>query len=1115
MSRPFHCKHLLYPSCGCVEPPVLASDLILKKEREEKEKAEAPRKPGRPKTPWGPTPKVDPHEEFLKKLPDVMEDPYARADLVKLIDRTLAVASFSQFVRMAWHVVEPTTTLEWNWHHELICTIIQGIFEDWEHAQDDPKFKQRVRNCVMNVPPGSLKPVDENGLVTEKSRGLIPLKEVREGDQVLTHQGRFRKVLKVAEQGILPVVEIVTGRGRTIRAEATHPILTQRGWVPAGEITTRDTLAEVHGEDGGTPTISPEEARLLGYIIGDGCIRPTGHTSFTNKDPETIADFEHCATACGFDHTRKEVRSGTNVVSLKSKDRSDFVKQWVTRHGLFGAKSATKRVPQAVLAGDRETVLNYLSAYWACDGAIHDRRDLPRSGRNNQTTQTVRVSATTISPELATEHQHLLQKIGMSFRLRKKIVKMTTSMVGRSRARVGDLYTSYDIVASDQDTAAKFVQTVNPYMRHEKRTRAQGLVRTDFDRVLNPDNVVDIRDGGVAACRCLQVEEDSSFVYQGVAVHNSRLLAVMFPVWCWLRRPGMRFLCLSVNENAAMRDARDSRTILKSDWFVNLFQPTWTIKDDQDSISNYGNSAGGVRLSNTLSSKIIGNRGDCLAGHSLISTEAGEIPIEVLHNMPEGTWPKVWSFNEETHEVELKCIRATRRINDRPVVEVTTNNGNVLTCTPDHRVYSEGEWVAAKDLGGRVLLEDGTSTQAVTQVKPMEAHVPVYDIEVEGNHNFFAEGILVHNCILIDDANDPKEAESKLVRDTVNDIYNSNVHNRVNHSEKSIRIGIQQRVHSDDWTGYVTKKEGVWTPEDPDPWKWLHVIIPAEFEPDKKCITPWGEDPRKEKGESLHPERMSPEFLQKERERFGSARYAGQMQQRPTLAEGGMVKTRWLRFCHFAGNPPLPPDKRFFKDKTLNDEIDRDHPSREILKVHGYWDHWDFDWTLISVDPASKKTERGSQHGILVLAGKGPQRFLLEDQSFRGDILEVLTKIERLCMRYEPERILIEAKAAGPALMTLFEERFQRGKIVDKNGKFLPVVIEPIEPQGDKITRLDACLPELEAGLLHILDGGEWVEPFISELCGFPASTYDDRVDALSQALNHMRSWGSYQLPRW
>lgn len=65
--------------------------------------------------------------------------------------------SFAWFVRESWHVLEPTTELEWGWHLQAICDHIQWILEDWRRAKRDKKFRQRVRNAVFNLPPGVLK----------------------------------------------------------------------------------------------------------------------------------------------------------------------------------------------------------------------------------------------------------------------------------------------------------------------------------------------------------------------------------------------------------------------------------------------------------------------------------------------------------------------------------------------------------------------------------------------------------------------------------------------------------------------------------------------------------------------------------------------------------------------------------------------------------------------------------------------------------------------------------------------------------------------------------------------------------------------------------------------
>jgi len=49
--------------------------------------------------------------------------------------------NLSDFVRAAWHLVEPATPLVWNWHLEAICLHLQAVTEG------------RIRKLIINVPP--------------------------------------------------------------------------------------------------------------------------------------------------------------------------------------------------------------------------------------------------------------------------------------------------------------------------------------------------------------------------------------------------------------------------------------------------------------------------------------------------------------------------------------------------------------------------------------------------------------------------------------------------------------------------------------------------------------------------------------------------------------------------------------------------------------------------------------------------------------------------------------------------------------------------------------------------------------------------------------------------
>jgi predicted phage terminase large subunit-like protein len=67
--------------------------------------------------------------------------------------------SLAAFIRHGWHVNEQDTPLLWNWHIEVIAMHMQAAFEDWQTAKKGnvEGFVQRIRNLVINVPPGTMK----------------------------------------------------------------------------------------------------------------------------------------------------------------------------------------------------------------------------------------------------------------------------------------------------------------------------------------------------------------------------------------------------------------------------------------------------------------------------------------------------------------------------------------------------------------------------------------------------------------------------------------------------------------------------------------------------------------------------------------------------------------------------------------------------------------------------------------------------------------------------------------------------------------------------------------------------------------------------------------------
>ena len=110
---------------------------------------------------------------------------------------------------------------------------------------------------------------------------------------------------------------------------------------------------------------------------------------------------------------------------------------------------------------------------------------------------------------------------------------------------------------------------------------------------------------------------------------------------------------------------------------------------------------------------------------------------------------EVLSYNTETNQQEWKPITDFAETSPKAKVMKITDeeSGKSIVVTPEHQVFTKNRgYVMAKNLTetDELVFVDGYSTKII--VEYLEEEIPVYDITVEGTHNFFANNILVHNC---------------------------------------------------------------------------------------------------------------------------------------------------------------------------------------------------------------------------------------------------------------------------------------------------------------------------------------------------------------------------------
>ena len=139
-------------------------------------------------------------------------------------------------------------------------------------------------------------------------------------------------------------------------------------------------------------------------------------------------------------------------------------------------------------------------------------------------------------------------------------------------------------------------------------------------------------------------------------------------------------------------------------------------------------------------------------------------------------------------------------------------------------------------------------------------------LTVESYHNFIINsGLVVKNCIILDDPHKADEARSETMRSNVINWFTETIKSRRNDPSKTPIIIIMQRLHESDLSGYLLAGN-----DDDD---WQHLKLPA-IQADGTAL--WAQ---KHSIDKLHQMQIASPYM-----------FAGQYMQEPAPLDGGVFK---------------------------------------------------------------------------------------------------------------------------------------------------------------------------------------------------------------------------------
>lgn len=231
---------------------------------------------------------------------------------------------------------------------------------------------------------------------------------------------------------------------------------------------------------------------------------------------------------------------------------------------------------------------------------------------------------------------------------------------------------------------------------------------------------------------------------------KSLLVSVFWPVWEWLTVPTRQFAFYSYKDELSLRDNVKCRMIIQSPWFQKTYGHIFQLRKDQNQKGKFENNFGGYRFASHVGTGtgFGGDRIVCFTGDTKIQLEMGVLTIkEIVENEVRGN---VLSFSKKHNTARYKPILKHFVSEAAELVKITLSDGTLLKCTPEHPIFniSRGGWIFAKDfyLGDIVMTQEQRQLH-VSNIDYFYEPTKVYNLEIGENNNYFANNILVHNCL--------------------------------------------------------------------------------------------------------------------------------------------------------------------------------------------------------------------------------------------------------------------------------------------------------------------------------------------------------------------------------
>jgi ribonucleoside-diphosphate reductase alpha chain len=401
------------------------------------------------------------------------------------------------------------------------CVFIDRIND--EHSFDPEQHPEYVIEATNLCITGETMIPTKNGLRTAENLYKDDLQSIVVDSRL--SNDRIKQITSVDKVGLKPVVRLATEEGYEMRLTEDHNIMTDDGWVEAGNLSPGETVHIQNQEGGFSRHGSAEEGRVMGWLVADGHLKQNEERavlSFYDKDTKLSEQFAEDVNSIIRDHRLDKTdevgvmnidnynsRSADSDSVSEDRIRSTRLYEYAENAGLVKKKL---QVPDIVMSGSREMATGFLQALFTADGSVQGAAHDGSSVRLHST-----------SADMLADVQRLLLNFNIASKIyhERRDAQSRQLPDGKGGTQEYECESTHDLVIS-KDNLVRFREQIG-FLRSEKQNALQKLLdsynKGPYSEYFTA-TVETVEEDGKEAVYNLTEPDTRSFIGNGIVLQS-------------------------------------------------------------------------------------------------------------------------------------------------------------------------------------------------------------------------------------------------------------------------------------------------------------------------------------------------------------------------------------------------------------------------------------------------------------------------------------------------------------------------------------------------------------------------------------------------------------------